>query len=115
MQYVQVLYNYNSFFLYLHPWYISYILAQTLPIAVTLGLPQLHLFSSHPLLEQVLLVSTVSPISLARPVSRSLTMDFIYFYFLSFILFFFAFYFLFSILEQLGLGVISHAVTSVTT
>ena len=46
--------------------------------------------------------------------SRPLTRNFIYFYFLSFVLFFsFLFYFLF--LEQLRLGVISHAVTSVTT
>ena len=49
--------------------------------------------------------------------SRLLTVDFVHFYFLSFIWFFFFFYFLFSIflfLEQLRLGFISHAVTSVT-
>jgi len=43
-------------------------------------------------------------------VSRPLMVDFILFYF--FTLFYFSFTFLF--LEQLGLGVISHAVTSVT-
>ena len=38
-----------------------------------------------------------------------------YFRFLFYFLFFFSFSFLFLFLEQLGLGVISHAVTSVTT
>jgi len=47
-------------------------------------------------------------------VSRSLTVDFIHFYFLSFILFSLPFIFYFLFLEQLGLGVISHAVTAVT-
>ena len=47
--------------------------------------------------------------------SRLLRMDFI-FYFLCSFLFYFSFYFhfLFPFLEQLGLGFISHAVTSVT-
>ena len=43
--------------------------------------------------------------------SRSLTMDLIFIFYFHFL--FFSFLFLF--LEQLGLGVISHAVTSVTT
>ena len=47
--------------------------------------------------------------------SRPLTVDFIYFYFFSFVLFFFSLLFYFLFLEQLRLGVISHAVTSVTT
>ena len=57
--------------------------------------------------------------------SRSLKVDFVHFYFLllffsfpSFLFFsvlFFSFLFLFLFLEQLGLGVISHAVTSVTS
>jgi len=50
-------------------------------------------------------------------VSRSLTVDFVYFYFLSFIFHFYfslSFNFNFLFLEQLELGVISHAVTSVT-
>jgi len=47
-------------------------------------------------------------------VSRPSTVDFIHFYFLSFILLFFSFIFYFLFLEQLRLGVISHTVTSVT-
>ena len=47
-------------------------------------------------------------------VSRPSIVDFIHFYFLSFIWFFFFFIFYFLFLEQLRLGVISHAVTSVT-
>ena len=46
-------------------------------------------------------------------VSRSLTMDFIFIFSFHFILVFFFFSFLF--LEQLGLGFIGHAVTSVTS
>ena len=46
--------------------------------------------------------------------SRSLTVDFILFSFFIFILLYFSFSFNFLFLEQLGLGVISHAVTSVT-
>ena len=47
--------------------------------------------------------------------SRSLMVDFILFYFFILILIFnFLFFFLFLFLEQLGLGFISHAVTSVT-
>ena len=46
--------------------------------------------------------------------SRSLTVDFILFFLLIFILLYFSFSFNFLFLEQLGLGVISHAVTSVT-
>ena len=42
--------------------------------------------------------------------SRSLTVDFILFSFFIFILLFFSFSFNFLFLEQLGLGVISHAV-----
>jgi len=45
-------------------------------------------------------------------VSRSLTVDFIFYLFT---LFYFYFYFIFLFLEQLGLGFISHAVTSVTS
>ena len=44
--------------------------------------------------------------------SRSLTIDFI---FLHFILFLFSFFFYFLFLEQNWLGLIGHAVTSVTT
>ena len=47
-------------------------------------------------------------------VSRSLTVDFILFFIFIFILLFSSFSFNFLFLEQLGLGVISHAVTSVT-
>ena len=43
------------------------------------------------------------------PVSKLLTVDF------TFILFFLFFFFYFLFLEQLGLGFISHAVTSVTS
>ena len=53
-----------------------------------------------------------------RVMSRSLKVDFVHFYFLSFIfifLFSFFFYSLFLFLEQLRLGVISHAVTSATS
>ena len=39
----------------------------------------------------------------------------LYFYFSLFILFYFSFFFFFYFLEQLGLGFISYAVTSVTT
>ena len=46
---------------------------------------------------------------------RSLTVDFILFFLFIFILLYFSFSFNFLFLEQLGLGVISHAVTSVTT
>ena len=49
------------------------------------------------------------------PVSRLLTVDFILFFLFIFILLYFSFSFNFLNLEQLGLGVISHAVTSVTT
>jgi len=48
-------------------------------------------------------------------VSRSLTVDFILFFLFIFIFLCFYFSFNFLFLEQLGLGVISHAVTSVTT
>jgi len=48
-------------------------------------------------------------------VSRSLTVDSILFFLFIFILLFFSFSFNFLFLEQLRLGVISHAVTSVTT
>ena len=44
--------------------------------------------------------------------SRSLTVDFILFSFFIFTLLFFSFSFNFLFLEQLGLGVISHAVTT---
>jgi len=47
-------------------------------------------------------------------VSRSLTVDFILFSLFIFILLYFSFSFNFLFLEQLGLGFISHAVTSVT-
>ena len=46
--------------------------------------------------------------------SRSLTVDFIFIFSFLFSLFFFYFYFSFLFLEQLGLGWIGHAVTSVT-
>ena len=46
--------------------------------------------------------------------SRSVTVDFILFSLFIFILFLFSFSFNFLFLEQLGLGFISHAVTSVT-
>jgi len=46
-------------------------------------------------------------------ISRSLTVDFILFFLFHLILFLFFFIFLF--LEQLGLGLIGHAVTSVTS
>ena len=49
-------------------------------------------------------------IRLETIMSRSLTVDFIFIFSFHFIFFFFFFYFLF--LEQLGLGFISHAVTS---
>ena len=70
---------------------------------------------------QALLVPVVKefPASLAKLraiafMSKSLTVDFIFLLVFYFILFFsFFFYFLF--LEQLGLGLIGHAVTSVTT
>ena len=49
------------------------------------------------------------------PLSRSLTVDFILFSLFIFILLFISFFFfIFLFLEQLGLGFISHAVTSVT-
>ena len=47
--------------------------------------------------------------------SRSSTVDFILFFFLILFLFFFSLSFLFLFLEQLGLGLIGHAVTSVTS
>jgi len=47
-------------------------------------------------------------------VSRSLTVDFIFLFILLFFSFSFSFLFLFLFLEQLGLGFICHAVTSVT-
>jgi len=50
----------------------------------------------------------------AEAVSRSLMVDFILFFIFIFILLYFSFSFNFLFLEQLGLGVISHAVTSVT-
>ena len=53
--------------------------------------------------------------SLLHLVSRSLTMDLIFIFISYFIFIFLFFSFLFLFLEQLGLGVISHAVTSVTT
>jgi len=46
--------------------------------------------------------------------SRSLTVDFILFSLFIFIFILFYFHFIFLFLEQLGLGFISHAVTSVT-
>ena len=53
---------------------------------------------------------------ISSQMSRSSKVDFVHFYFLSFMfLFSFFFYSLFLFLEQLRLGVISHAVTSVTT
>ena len=48
------------------------------------------------------------------PVSRPLTVDFILFFPFHFILLYFTFLFIFLFLEQLRLGVISHAVISVT-
>ena len=47
--------------------------------------------------------------------SRSLTVDFIFIFSFHFILFLFLFLFYFLCLEQLGLGFISHTVTSVTS
>jgi len=48
-------------------------------------------------------------------VSRSLMVDFVFIFSFHFILFFFSFFFSFLFLEQLGLGFICHAVTSVTS
>jgi len=61
--------------------------------------------------------STISVNGGSPTVSRSLTVDFIFIIIFSFhfILFFFFFFFSFLFLEQLGLGIISHAVTSVTS
>ena len=58
---------------------------------------------------------TTAPTSPNSYVSRSLTMDLIFIFISYFIFHFLVFSFLFLFLEQLGLGVISHAVTSVTT
>jgi len=56
-----------------------------------------------------------APLLLSLPVSRSLTMDLIFIFISYFISLFHFISFIFLFLEQLGLEVISHAVTSVTT
>ena len=71
-----------------------------------------------PFSDSYLLIESIS-IGVSGPscptlLSRSLTVDFILFPLFISILFYFTFPFLFLFLEQLRLGVISHAVTSVT-
>ena len=69
------------------------------------------------LLHEVLTDTTYGAADLSEfktVVSRSLTVDFILFSLFIFILLYFTLLFLFLFLEQLRLGFISHAVTSVT-
>ena len=61
-----------------------------------------------------ILSEKVLDMAVTTQMSRSLTVDFILFSLFIFILLYFSFLFLFLFLEQLGLGFISHAVTSVT-
>ena len=76
---------------------------------------RLYLFSFYFILDITCHMSlSQKDIEGSRIISRSLTVNFILFFL--FILFYFTllYFFLFLFLEQLGLGFISHAVTSVT-